>query len=72
MAPTRTNREGNAAGICFRSVGNDAGGDGEDQHLSLVPGSALLCSEPDQEVVQKEATPDGIPAGWTRFKLEPD
>jgi hypothetical protein len=37
-------------------------------------GCALLASYPVQEVVSEEAarTPDIIPSGWTRVKLEPD
>jgi hypothetical protein len=48
---------------------------GEDSRPSLVTTSALMCSYPDQEVLQEEeeATPPGeIPSGWTRVKLEPD
>jgi hypothetical protein len=34
--------------------------------------SVRIGSDPDQEVVQEEeATADGIPASWTRAKLEP-
>jgi hypothetical protein len=36
-----------------------------------VTGSALIGSDPDQEVVQEEATRDEILSGWTRIKLEP-
>jgi hypothetical protein len=67
----RTNQEGKATGS-YNSVEKDAGSDKEDPKPSLVTSSALLRSDPDQEVVQEEATSDVIPAGWTRTKLEPD
>eukprot|EP00978_Attheya_sp_CCMP212_P005858 scaffold13069_cov32-Attheya_sp.AAC.2 len=68
----RTNRERNATGSCS-SVEKDPGRDGEDPKPSLVTSSVLICSDPDQEVVQEEATPDAyLPAGWTYTKLEPD
>jgi hypothetical protein len=46
----------------------------EDSNPSPVTSTALICSYPDQEVVQEEATttPDVIPSGWVRVKLEPD
>jgi hypothetical protein len=61
-----TNQRGNATGSC-------GGRDEEDQKLPLVTSSVRTGSDPDQEeVVQEDATPDDIPFGWTRTKLEPD
>jgi hypothetical protein len=64
---------GKATGICS-SMEEDGGGHDEgDSNPSLVTGSALIGSDPDQEVVQEEATaPCEIPYGWTPVKLEPD
>jgi hypothetical protein len=70
-ATRRTHREGNAT-HSYCSVETDASHDEEDPEPSLVPRSVLICSDPDEDVVQEEATPNGIPAGWTRTKLEPD
>jgi hypothetical protein len=71
----RTNQSDNATGSCS-AVKKDAGGDEEDSSPSLVTSTSieLIGYDPsDQEVVQEEeATPDDIPAGWTRTKLEPD
>jgi hypothetical protein len=55
----------------------DGGGrDEDDSKSSPVTSSALIGSDPGQDVVQEEATPDQIaseiPCGWTRVKLEPD
>jgi hypothetical protein len=72
-ATSRANQRGEATGSS--SVEQEDGGcrDAEDSKPSLVTSSALLGSNPDQEVVQEEATtPDDIPSGWTRVKLEPD
>jgi hypothetical protein len=75
MAAARTNKRGeaNTTGSCS-SVEEDGGcRDEEDSKPSLVTSSTLLGSYPDQEVVQEAAaTPDEIPSGWTRVKLEPD
>jgi hypothetical protein len=73
MAATRTNRRGEATGS--RSSVEEDGGDrdAEDSKPSLVTISAQIGSYPDQEVVQEESTtPDEIPSGWVRVKLEPD
>jgi hypothetical protein len=77
---TRTNERGarsKATGTSRGSVEEKDGGnrDEEDSKPSLVTSSALpIGSYPHQEVVvQEEATtPDEIPSGWTRVKLEPD
>jgi hypothetical protein len=56
-------------------VGEDGLGRGkEDPSPSPVNSIALrIGSYTDQEVDQEEATtPDEIPSGWTRTKLEPD
>ena len=70
----RTNQEGEATHSC-NSVEENAGRDEENPKPSLVTISALIIrSDPDQQAdVQEEArTPDVIPVGWTRTKLEPD
>jgi hypothetical protein len=49
--------------------------DEEDSKPTLVTSSsALTGTYPHQEVVAQEeaTTPDEIPSGWTRVKLEPD
>jgi hypothetical protein len=69
-----TNHRGKATLTC-NSVGEDGLGRGkEDPSPSPVNSSALrIGSYTDQEVDQEEATtPDEIPSGWTRTKLEPD
>ena len=71
MAATRANLEGNASDSCC-SVETDAGCDEEDSKLPLVPSTVPISSDPDQEVVPEATTPDDIPAGWARTKLEPD
>jgi hypothetical protein len=77
-ATSRTKQRGNAATDSCSSVERDggAGRDEQDSKPSLVTSrsSALIGFYPDQEVVQQEeaATPDEIPSGWTRVKLEPD
>ncbi len=72
----RTNQRGKATAGSCSSVEEDGGGrDEEDSKPSPVTSSALpIGSYPHQEVVvQEEATtPDEIPSGWTRVKLEPD
>jgi hypothetical protein len=71
----RTNERDNATGTCKAMKEHD-GHDEKDSSPSLVTTSSTLTgSDPssDQELlVQEEATPDAIPAGWTRIKLEPD
>jgi hypothetical protein len=67
----RTNHEGNATGSCS-SAETACGLGEEDSNPSLVTSSALIGSDPDQEVVQEEATPDEIMSGTTPAKLEPD
>jgi hypothetical protein len=71
---TRTNQRDHATGSRCSSVEKDAGRDEEDSKPLLVTSSVLpiVGSDPDQKVVQEEATTDEIPAGWTRAKLEPD
>ena len=72
MAATRINREGNATDSCC-SVETDVGHHEEEPEPSPVPSRVLIvCSDQDKYAVQEEATPDGIPAGWTRTKLQPD
>jgi hypothetical protein len=55
-------------------VETDGGRDEEDSKPSLVKSSVLIGgSYPGQEAVQEDApTPDEIPSGWARVKLEPD
>jgi hypothetical protein len=82
MAATpRTNQRGTstATGTSCGSVVEEDGGnrdDEEDSEPSLVTSSSALLtgSYPNQEAVQEEATttPDEIPSGWKRVKLEPD
>ncbi len=73
MSATRTNKRGNATGSCSSVEDDGSGRDEEDSNPSLVTGSALTGSDPDQEVVQEEAPTDAyLPPGWTRTKLEPD
>ena len=70
----RTNERDRATGTC-NAMKNHDGHDEEDPSPSLVTSSStLIGSDPsDQEVlVQEEATPDAIPSGWIRTKLEPD
>jgi hypothetical protein len=59
------------AAVIGGSVETDCGFDEEDTKSSLVTaGSSVLTgSDPEQEVVQKQAT---IPSGWTRAKFETD
>jgi hypothetical protein len=80
-ASTRTNQREDASkatGTSCGSVEENGGGrdEEEDSKPSLVTSSssALTGSYPDREVVQAEeaTTPDEIPSGWTRVKLEPD
>ncbi len=81
-ASTRTNQRGasKATGTSCGSVVEEDGGnrEEEDSKPSLVTSSALpsIVSYPHQEVVVREEattpTPDEIPSGWTRVKLEPD
>jgi hypothetical protein len=80
MAATRTNQRGaiTATGTSCGSVLEEDGGnrDEEDSKPFPVKSSALpMGSYPAHQevVVQEEATtPDEIPSGWTRVKLEPD
>jgi hypothetical protein len=68
----RTNQRGKATGS-FGFVEEDGGRDEEeDTTPSLRTRIALIGSDPDQEVVQEEATASAIPFGWTQVKLEPD
>jgi hypothetical protein len=79
-ATSRTNQLGasTATGTGCGSVEEEDGGgrdEEEDSKPSLVTSSSALLtgSYPDQEFVHEEATtPDEIPSGWTRVKLEPD
>jgi hypothetical protein len=81
-APTGTNQRGDASKATSTSCGSmeeDGGNreEEEDSKPSLVTSSSALLTGfyPDQEVVQEEeatTTPDEIPSGWTRVKLEPD
>jgi hypothetical protein len=48
----------------FTSVENDDGRDEEEPEAVLVTNSVRIGSDPDQEVVQEDATCDGIPSGW--------
>jgi hypothetical protein len=68
MAATRTKQRGNAIGTSCSSVETDCGLDEEDSsNQSPVTSSALIGSDPDQEVVQEEATPEsGQMAASTR------
>jgi hypothetical protein len=69
-----TSERGNATGSCS-SENNYDGRNEEDPQPAVVTSRTLLRnSGPDQAVVQEEAkaTPDDIPFGWTRTKLEPD
>jgi hypothetical protein len=70
VAASRTSQRGKATGCCSSSLEKAAGGRDEEDSS----GCALLASYPVQEVVSEEAarTPDIIPSGWTRVKLEPD
>ena len=72
MTATRTNQEGKATDS-YCSVEIDAGHKEEEPRPSLVPSRVLkVCSDQNKYPVQEETTLDGIPAGWTRTKLEPD
>jgi hypothetical protein len=72
----RTNQRGKATDGGSSLVVEDGGRDEEESKPSLVTSSELIGSDPGQDVVQEEATPDQIPSeipsGWTRAKLEPD
>jgi hypothetical protein len=60
------NQRGSATGSC-NALEKDAGRDEESTKVQITG------SDPDQdEVVKEVATPDDIPFGWTRTKLEPD
>jgi hypothetical protein len=74
MMATRTNQREHGTDSRCSSVEKDAGRDGEDSKPLLVTFSVLRIagSDPDQKVVQEEATTNEIPAGWTRAKLDPD
>jgi hypothetical protein len=80
-ASTRTNQRGDASkatGTSCGSVEEDGGGRDEEEEDSkpsqVTSSSALTDSYLDREIVQAEeaTTPDEIPSGWTRVKLEPD
>jgi hypothetical protein len=66
----RTNQSGNPDASFVEK--DDAREEEEDTKPSLVTGNVRTGSDPEQEAVQEEAATDGIPAGWTRMKLEPD
>jgi hypothetical protein len=74
IIPAGINRRGNVTGNCSSNmVEEDAHREEEDPKVPLVTSSVRRGSDPDQqEVVQEKATPDDIPFGWTRTKLEPD
>jgi hypothetical protein len=72
----RTNQIGKASARGI-SAKRDGGGREDEQDPKLVPlvssSSVRITSDPVQEVVQEEATPDAcLPPGWTRIKLESD
>jgi hypothetical protein len=71
---SRTNHGGDKAAFTCGPVEDDVRGRGEEEfNPSLVTSGAQTDSHADQEVDQEEATtPDEIPSGWTRAKLEPD
>ena len=59
-----TNQEGKATYSCTSSVVNDDDCDEEDPLPSLVNSTVRKGSDPDQEAVQEEATPDSyLPPG---------
>jgi hypothetical protein len=70
----RKNRRVAATRSCPSSVKTNDGRDEEDPQPALVTSSVRIAgSDPVQEiVVEEEVTPDDIPAGWTRTKLEPN
>ena len=62
----------NATGS-YHAAEEDARHDEEDSRPPLGSSSRQIDSDPDQEVVPEETTPDAyLPHGWTRIKLEPD
>ena len=68
------NQRDNATDI-YTSVEKDTVRDEEDpKPPRMVTSSRVrISSDPDQEVVQEEASPDvDLPPGWTSTKLEPD
>jgi hypothetical protein len=67
---TRSTQRGKATGSCS-SVEKDTGRYEEDAKPPLVTSGAIISSDPDQEVVQEEATPDDIPSSRRRTKFEP-
>jgi hypothetical protein len=73
---SRTNERDNAPGTCNTMKEHDGHHEDDSSPSLVTAGSTLIGSDPsssDQELlVQEEATPDAIPAGWTRIKLEPD
>jgi hypothetical protein len=79
-ASARTNQRGasTAAGAIRGSVEEEDGGNRDEEADSkpsvVTSSSALLAGNcPDKKVVCDEATtPDEIPSGWKRTKLEPD
>jgi hypothetical protein len=73
-ATTRTSQRGASEATGAASRGSVEEDGGVDSKPSLVTSSALTGSYPDQVAVQEEeaTTPDEIPSGWKRVKLEPD
>jgi hypothetical protein len=71
MAASRSSHQRGNTAVSGSYVETYCGRDEEDAKPSAVTtsGSALIGSDPDQEVVQDEAI---IPSGWIRVKLEPD
>jgi hypothetical protein len=59
----RPNQTGNATGSCS-SVEKDVGRDEVDPKPPLVTSSVRIGPNPDQEIVQEDATGDAIPFGW--------
>jgi hypothetical protein len=64
----RKNERSYAISSCSSVEKDDDGCDEEDPQLPLVTNSVRIGSDPDQAVVEVEATPDDIPLGWTRTK----
>ena len=70
----RTNERDNAPGTCNAMKEHDGRFEDDSSPSLVTTSSTLIGYDPsDQELlVQEEATPGAIPAGWTRIKLEPD
>ena len=68
-----TNHRDNATGSSCNAVKKDDGHDEDSSPSLITTNMQLIGYDPsDQEIVQEDATPDAIPAGWTPTKLEPD